>query len=1520
MREIFTILFVMMLTVASLFAQAPQRMSYQAVVRNSSNALVTEQNVSVRLSILQGSATGASVYTETHTATTNVNGLLTVEVGGGSSSQNFSQIPWGQGPFYLKSEIDPEGGVNYSIESVQQLLSVPYALYAGQADNVPAFAVTPTDTGYVLVLTMPNGNIQSYVLRNGQDGAQGPSGPVGPQGPQGPAGPQGQAGADGANGANGQDGFSPIITTAPTATGTQVTITTATGTQTFTIQNGADGANGQDGVGIQSITGPVTSGLNDTYTIHFTNGQTTSFVVHNGAEGAQGPAGPTGATGATGPQGPAGPAGPTGATGATGPQGPAGPAGADGYSPTVTAAATTNGTVVTITDANGPHTFTILNGEQGPAGPAGATGATGPQGPAGPAGATGATGATGPQGPAGPAGADGTNGQDGFSPVVTTLTAGDSTVVTITDANGPHTFVLHNGQQGPQGLQGLQGLPGSNGTNGQDGRGIVSITGPVSSGNVDTYTIHYTDNSTSTFTVTNGLDGTAAAAGIGIQSIAKTGTNGLVDTYTITYTNGTTTTYEVTNGAPGANGTDGRGISGIALTGTSGNVDTYTVTYTDGTTFTYTVTNGTDGTGVDQVNADWNATSGVAEILNKPTIPDISGLQHQLDSLQDVLAPIADATFVCGSSKAKDVDGNEHSTVKIGDQCWLKENLRTRHFSDGTAITLNRTSYSTSIPLCHYPGNDSANVAVYGMLYNWLAVMNGASTSNSNPSRVQGVCPDGWHVPSLTEWTQLTDYVSSQSQYVCGDTNINIAKALCSTEGWVGTSANNCAPRNNPALNNATGLSLLPAGYFRGGTVFSLGFLSALWLSTSDATGPLSPYFSSNAYHAVTNNYSNYTGLSVRCVRDEEFSDMQYQLQDLQQALEDLQSVPDFLCGVSKVNDYDGNQYGTVKMGTQCWMSENLRTERYSDGTSIALGTDTSSLVAYRYYPARNSAQVPVYRYLYNWRAVAHNEEGNSGHIQGICPEGWHVPKKAEWDNLIAYVQSKEEYHCDGSPNNYLKAMAATYGWSSLSTTSCSPGYNMAENNATGLGLLPAGMLNYTNYLTGVGNSGAYWIVGTSGGPYQWPMTFSGSGHSISFGGGAAVSQYVKMAQSVRCVRDEEESTADVSPLQILLWQLQQRIDSLKDVVNEMDRSQSECQGEVAARLFTCGEQLRDVDGNLYNTLPMGTQCWMAENLRTTRYYDGTLIPLATDTSSSVAYRYSHSSNVPESTYGFAYNWQAIMHGEASSSANPSGVQGVCPTGWHVPSLAEWDQMAAYVSSQSEYVCDSSTSSIAKALASTSGWLSSTNVCAVGNNPSANNATGFNIVSAPWFVNNTFSQTNYTTALASCSTIGERNYDFKQITSSLASFATGSPTLSSASYVRCVFDRTVDTATASPLLPQGAIQGDMLYWNGTDWQVLPAGAQGQQLVMDGGTPVWQTPVDNSLHYILFNANGGSGSMNAQFFPNGVQQTVSANTFTRSGFIFTGWNTAADGTGTSYAPGAVLTLTGNITLYAQWTTL
>ena len=113
-------------------AQAPNKMSYQAVIRNSSNALVTNSAVGMRISILQTSATGTAVYVETQNSTTNANGLASLEIGGGTVlSGNFANINWANGPYFIKTETDPTGGTSYTITGTSQLLSVPYALYAG---------------------------------------------------------------------------------------------------------------------------------------------------------------------------------------------------------------------------------------------------------------------------------------------------------------------------------------------------------------------------------------------------------------------------------------------------------------------------------------------------------------------------------------------------------------------------------------------------------------------------------------------------------------------------------------------------------------------------------------------------------------------------------------------------------------------------------------------------------------------------------------------------------------------------------------------------------------------------------------------------------------------------------------------------------------------------------------------------------------------------------------------------------------------------------------------------------------------------------------------------------------------------------------------------------------------------------------------------------------------------------------------------------------------------------------------
>ena len=144
MKKLIFTLSVLLLSIGA-FAQAPQQMSYQAVVRDNAGALVTNQNISMRVSILQGSASGSSVYTETLNATSNTNGLVTTEIGTGTVvSGDFSTIDWVNGPYFIKTETDPTGGTNYSITGTSQLLSVPYALHAKTAESIMG-GITETD-------------------------------------------------------------------------------------------------------------------------------------------------------------------------------------------------------------------------------------------------------------------------------------------------------------------------------------------------------------------------------------------------------------------------------------------------------------------------------------------------------------------------------------------------------------------------------------------------------------------------------------------------------------------------------------------------------------------------------------------------------------------------------------------------------------------------------------------------------------------------------------------------------------------------------------------------------------------------------------------------------------------------------------------------------------------------------------------------------------------------------------------------------------------------------------------------------------------------------------------------------------------------------------------------------------------------------------------------------------------------------------------------------------------------------
>ena len=229
------------------------------------------------------------------------------------------------------------------------------------------------------------------------------------------------------------------------------------------------------------------------------------------------------------------------------------------------------------------------------------------------------------------------------------------------------------------------------------------------------------------------------------------------------------------------------------------------------------------------------------------------------------------------------------------------------------------------------------------------------------------------------------------------------------------------------------------------------------------------------------------------------------------------------------VTDIDGNQYNAVMIGGQVWMKENLRTRHFADGGFINEGSNSpmSDEIPLRYAHAQSD---PIYGYLYNWAAVMHGASSSNtkpSGVQGICPDGWHVPSQAEWEQLVTYMEERPEYNCDVEAYTVGKAMAADYGWDVFEgygdgdASGCEVGYNQSTNNYSGFSALPAGgyyydMLHYTG-------NGAFFYTATlcpgtisSYGAFYYSLYSDMSGVGKNFG----TIDCNDRAYAVRCVRD----------------------------------------------------------------------------------------------------------------------------------------------------------------------------------------------------------------------------------------------------------------------------------------------------------------------------------------------------------------------------------------------------------------
>ena len=543
----FLFIFISLFVSTLLYSQAPEGINYQAVMRNSNGNLVTSTTVAIRVQIRQGSATGTTVYQERQSIASSNQGLINMVIGAGTPQVGtFNNINWAVGPFFVNLSVDFSNGVNYQDFGTQQLMSVPYALYAKTSgaqlnqwrygNTIPANSFGVLGDFYLDVVT---GNVYyknsttTWVLTGNIRGPVGPSGAIGATGPQGAQGAQGIQGAPGAQGtqgvagANGNNGQNTLVKTTNEAVGTNCT------TGGIKIEYGLD------------------ANSNGTLDVSEINASLTKYVC-NGAVGATGSTGPAGAQGTQGIQGVAGTNGSDGkntlaktTTEAAGANCTTG-----GVKIEYGLDANSNGTL-DVSEINAALTRYVCNGATGAQGIQGLTGAQGIQGAAGAAGTNGA------QGIQGVAGTNGTDGKNTLAKTTTETAGANCTTggvkieygldansngnLDVSEVNATLTRYVCNGATGAQGIQGLtgaQGIQGVAGTNGADGKNTLAKT------------------------TTEAAGANCTTGGVKIEYGLDANSNGTLDVSEI---NATLTRY-VCNGATGAQGI--QGLTGV--TGSNG--------------------------------------------------------------------------------------------------------------------------------------------------------------------------------------------------------------------------------------------------------------------------------------------------------------------------------------------------------------------------------------------------------------------------------------------------------------------------------------------------------------------------------------------------------------------------------------------------------------------------------------------------------------------------------------------------------------------------------------------------------------------------------------------------------------------------------------------------------------------------------------------------------------------------------------------------------------------------------------
>ena len=420
------------------------------------------------------------------------------------------------------------------------------------------------------------------------------------------------------------------------------------------------------------------------------------------------------------------------------------------------------------------------------------------------------------------------------------------------------------------------------------------------------------------------------------------------------------------------------------------------------------------------------------------------------------------SNYLFSQNTSVDQDGNSFEWKTYGEQDWALVNAEVVTYRDGTPIpqVSDPTEWSnlTTGAWCYYDNDPNK-----GKLYNQYAILGKHDDDENTP--LKKFAPQGWEVPGHNEFHLFIQTLKSMG-YDCfpdGSAENYLTKALASKNFWIEENVppwGACQPNHEPETNNSTGFNAIPVGrrytngdFCCGYNFNSIGELSPpgkttfFWSSSHNSVPKGTGYSLSCCNYAFTyyDSYNQTEGFSVRFFRDDE------------------SSLPD-----NRDYDQDGNMFLYTTICGQDWALTNAQVETYRDGTPIQQVSDPSEWSnsitgAWTYYDNDSSLEK-----LYNWYSVqGQHDVYITTPDKEISPQGWRVPTKEDFDELINCLISNG-YNFDGTTQNnkLAKSVSSNSGWTA-SWDNGNPGYNPSTNNTSGLDIFPHGWRdsngNYNN-------------------------------------------------------------------------------------------------------------------------------------------------------------------------------------------------------------------------------------------------------------------------------------------------------------------------------------------------------------------------------------------------------------------------------------------------------------------------